>query len=98
MKCIDKYCNITRKKTEKLLKKIFGLKSVKDALTERKQIIFQLESCCGKKIVDFTMDDVKRCPYLYAKFRTLDKVLSIYLDLVSLDKFIIKELENGKDA
>lgn len=95
LKIVDNYCDRTRKKTERLLKKMFGLKSVKDALSERKEIILQLEKSAGKKVTDFNMNDVKKEPYLYAKYRTLDKILSIYIDLVSLDKFIIKEYENG---
>lgn len=95
MRCVDKYCNSSRKKTEKLLKKIFGLSCVKDGIFEKNSIKKYLEFSAGKKIDDFTMGDVKKNPYLYAKYRTLDKILSIYLDLVSLDKFIIKELENG---
>lgn len=94
-KCVNRYCDSTRKKTEKLLKKMFGYRTVKDAITERKMLVVQLEKSCGKKITDFTMGDVKKCPYDYSKYRTLDKILSIYLDLVSLDKFVIKEFNNG---
>ena len=95
MRCIDRYCNLVRKKTEKLLKKMFGFSSVKDGIREKNSIKKFLENCAGKNIADFTMEDVKKNSYLYAKYRTLEKILSIYLDLVSLDKFIIKELENG---
>ena len=94
MWCIDRYCNSARKKTEKLLKKMFGFSCAKDAIYEKNFIKKFLENYAGKNIADFTMEDVKKNSYLYAKYRTLEKILSIYLDLVSLDKFIIKELEN----
>ena len=95
MKEVTDYCNKVRKKTEKLLKRMFGYKSIKIAISEKKKLVNELESLAGKSIYDFTMQDVRKDVYKYAKWRTLDRILSIYLDLVSLDKFIIKELENG---
>lgn len=95
MKIVDNYCDRTRKKTERLLKKMFGFSCVKEGFSEMKNIKKQLEFCAGKNIKDFNMNDVRNYSYLYARYRTLDKILSIYIDLVSLDKFIIKEYENG---
>jgi len=94
VRCIDRYCNSVRKKTEKLLKKMFGFSSVKVGFSEMKITREYLEFSARKKIDEFDMNDVKQNSYLYARYRTLNKILSIYLDLVSLDKFIIKELEN----
>lgn len=95
MKVVDRYCNGVRKKTERLLKKMFGYNSIKVALNERASLQIFLQSNLNKRIEEFTVQDVKKFPYEYAKWRTLDRIISIYLDLVSLDKFIVKELEGG---
>lgn len=95
MKLIDNYCGATRKKTERLLKKVFGRGSIRKALRERKCLAEMLEFSANKKIGDFTVKDVKLNAYKYARYKTLDKILSVYFDLVVLDKFISKELKNG---
>lgn len=94
MKSINNYCGAARKKTERLLKKVFGCGSIRKALKERKSLETSLEFFTGKKIDSFTVEDVKSYRYQYARYKTLDKILSVYFDLVVLDKFICKEFGN----
>ena len=92
MKLINNYCGAARKKTERILKKVFGCGSIRNALKERKSLKMSLEFFTDKDIDDFTVEDVKLYRQQYARYKTLDKILSVYFDLVVLDKFISKEL------
>lgn len=88
MKLIDDYCEKMRKKTERLLLKMFNYKTIKEAFDERKYLISELKKSTGKDIADFEVQDIRKNPYLYARYKTIDKILSIYIDLITLDKFI----------
>lgn len=87
MSDVNKYCDSVKKKTRKLLKKMFGFKTVKEGFDEKKRIVRSLENSTGKRISDLNEADVKKVPYMYAKYRTLCKILSVYVNLMILDKF-----------
>mgnify|MGYP002517010820 CR=1 FL=1 len=53
MKLIDDYCEKMRKKTERLLLKMFNYKTIKEAFDERKYLISELKKSTGKDIADF---------------------------------------------
>ena len=91
MKYVGAYCVKVKKKTERLLKKMFGYKTLAEGLSARTELIKWLEISSGKDIDKFDMNDVRRYGCLYVKYRTLDKILSIYIDLVSLNYFTEKE-------
>lgn len=82
---LDRYCVKVRKKTERLLRKLFGCRTVSEGLSAKARVTKWLEISSGKSINEFNADDIGRCGYLYAKYRTLDKILSIYIDLVGLN-------------
>ena len=87
MKIVDVYCSDIQKRTKKLLKKIFGYRTIADGLEERKRCRKLIENCTEKNINEYNLCEV------YAKYRTLDKILELYLESVCLQNFTIKELE-----
>ena len=100
MSRLDRYCKCVRKKTEKLVKKLFGYPDVKTALHELNLIRVGLEKRTGKDIEDIIIQDVRVYPngcYEYVKFRTLKKITDIYLDFVSLG-FHSNEMEEYKNG
>ncbi len=89
------YCLDIQKRTKKLLKKIFGYRTIAEGLEERKRCRKLIENCTEKSIdeVDFNLIKKSMLCEVYAKYRTLDKILELYLESVCLQKFTIKELE-----
>ena len=95
MKIVDVYCSDIQKRTKKLLKKIFGYRTIAEGLEERKHCRVLIENCTEKNIAEVDFQSIKNhnlCE-TYAKYRTLDKILELYLESVCLQKFTIKELE-----
>lgn len=92
---LDRYCKSVRKKTERLLKRLFGYPDLKTALQDLKSIKFDLEKKTGKKVNDIIIRDVMMyyngC-YDYAKYRTVKRITDIYLDSTMLG-FHSNELE-----
>lgn len=95
MKIVDIYCLDIQKRTKKLLKKIFGYRTIADGLEERKRCRKLIENCTEKNIDKIDFESIKKCNLceVYAKYRTLDKILELYLESVCLQNFTIKELE-----
>lgn len=95
MKIVDVYCSDIQKRTKKLLKKIFGYRTIAEGLEERKHCKILIENCTEKSINDVDFESVKKSMLceIYAKYRTLDKILELYLESVCLQNFTIKELE-----
>lgn len=95
LKIVDVYCSDIQKRTKKLLKKIFGYRTIADGLEERKHCMKLIENCTEKNINEVDFESIKKCKLceVYARYRTLDKVLELYLESVCLQKFTIKELE-----
>lgn len=95
MNQLDKYSKSVRKKTERLLKKLFGYPDLKTALQELKSIKFDLEKRTGKDVNDIIVQDVRSYSngcYDYAKYRTIKRITDIYLDVTTLG-FHLDELE-----
>ena len=99
MNSLERYSKSVRKKTEKLLKKLFGYPDLKTALRDLNSIRFELEQRTGKDVKDIIIQDVRiyrnGC-YDYAKFRTVKKITDIYLDSTTLG-FHSNELEEYKN-
>ena len=95
MKIVDVYCSDIQKRTKKLLKKIFGSRTIADGLEERKRCRKLIENCTEKNIneINFKLVREYNLCEVYAKYRTLDKILELYLESVCLQNFTIKELE-----
>lgn len=100
MNCLDRYSKSVRKKTEKLLKKLFGYSDLKSALESQKQLKCQVENMSGKNIEDVTIQDLKGYQfgcYYYVKYRTVKQITDIYLDTTTLG-FHSDELEEYKNG
>lgn len=95
MRIVDAYCSDIQKRTKKLLKKIFGYRTIAEGLEERKRCKTLVENRTEKNIneADFNLIKKSKLCEVYARYRTLDKILELYLESVCLQKFTIKELE-----
>lgn len=100
MNCLDRYSKSVRKKTEKLLKRLFAYPDLKTALDNQMWLKIQIENMSGKNIEDVTIQDLKEhqfgC-YYYAKYRTVKRITDIYLDTTTLG-FHSNELEEYKNG
>lgn len=100
MKEIDRYCKSVKKKTERLLKRLFGYPDLKTALHDLTVMRIVLEQKTGKDIKDIIIKDVKMynngC-YYYVKYRTVKRITDIYLDTTTLG-FNSNELEEYKNG
>lgn len=95
MRIVDIYCSNIQKRTKKLLKKIFGYRTIAEGLEERKHCRKLIEDFIEKNIGEVDFESIKKCKLceVYAKYRTLNKILELYLESVCLQKFTIKEFE-----
>lgn len=98
MKIVDVYCSDIQKRTIKLLKKMFGIKTIAEGLEERKHCKQLLEFRMNKSVDDFTVDDVTKNGYIYSRYRTLNNILELYLECVQLKHFTVKELEEYNEC
>lgn len=57
MKVVNRYCESVRKKTERVLKKMFGY-TVKEAVFERAHLQVALQCLIGKRIEIFDFLDI----------------------------------------
>ena len=100
MNCLDRYSKSVRKKTEKLLKRLFGYPDLATALDNQTFLKIQIEEMSGKNIEDVIIDDMKKhkngC-YKYVKYRTVKRITDIYLDSTTLG-FHSDELEEYKNG
>ena len=95
---IEKYCRSIKKKTERLLKKMFGFPNLKYAIEMKKYLSERLENMSGKKIDEIKIEDVKGWSfgcYELAKYKTLKRIIDLYLDSTSL-QFNKDEMEEYK--
>ena len=96
---LERYSKSVRKKTERLLKRLFGYPDLATALDNQKWLKIQIEGTLGKDIGDVTIKDLKGFKngcYYYAKYRTVKRITDIYLDTTILG-FHSDELEEYKD-
>lgn len=99
MNDLERYSKSVRKKTERLLKKLFGYSNLKSALESQKWLKYQVENMSGKNIEDVTIQDLKGYKngcYYYVKYRTIKRITDIYLDTTILG-FHSDELEEYKN-
>lgn len=83
MNKLDKYCSKIQKETEKILYKVFWLKiSIKDYIKLKNTYKDYLEKLTGKDILKIDTDDIKlyKVGCLYAKYKTLEKILNIFVE------------------
>ena len=100
MNDLERYSKSVRKKTERLLKKLFGYPDLKSALESQKWLKCRIEEMSGKNIEDVTIDDLKKFQcgcYNYVKYRTVKQITDIYLDSTTLG-FHSNELEEYKNG
>ena len=96
---VDRYCKSVRKKTERLLKRLFGYPDLKTALENQRWLKLQLTIMTKKKVEDLTINDLKGIKngcYFYVKYRTIKRITDIYLESTSLG-FHSNELEEYKN-
>ena len=99
MNDLERYSKSVRKKTERLLKKMFGYHDLKSALDSQKFLKIRIEEMSGKNIDEVTIQDLKpfkQSCYNYAKYRTVKRITDIYLDTTILG-FHSNELEEYKN-
>lgn len=80
-----------QKKILKLSKKLFGIDSFPVLFKTMLNAKSSLEEAVGKHIQDFTDEDIKRYPFQYSIWKTMNKICDIYLLLVELRCFDTKE-------
>ena len=77
---------------------MFGFPNLKYALEQLKWLKYQLEQLSGKKIDEIEIEDVKGWSfgcYELAKYRTLKRIIDLYLDSTCL-QFNKDEMEEYK--
>lgn len=96
MKIVSKYYNKIEKITNKLIKKMFGCKSISDAFIMQRELRIKIEEIIKKPIDEITNEDFIKNGFLaynYAKYRTISKILQIISEVVVLDKFVVDDYE-----
>lgn len=95
MKIVDNYCGDIQKRTKKILKKVFGYNSVSDGMKWRLHYRGCIEKIIGKRVEETSFDEIKenKLCYEYARYKTLDRILELYVSSVSLQKYQMKDFE-----
>lgn len=95
MKIIDRYYLKIYNQTNKISKKLFGVK-VPGALHLRFELKKELEKITKKPVNEITDEDIwkNKIGYKMAKYRTLCKVLEILESACTLKTFTIKGYED----
>ena len=95
MKIVNKYYMKIEKLTNKLIKRMFGCKTIQDAFILQRKLKVGIEARIKKQISEITNDDIikNKLSYDYAKYRTISKILEIVSEVVVLDKFIADDYE-----
>lgn len=97
MKLTDRYYEKVYKQTVKVTKKLFGT-DVTGSMALRYEIKKQLETVLGHCVGEITSEEIikYKISYLYAKYRTLCKILEVLESACVLKTFTIEELENER--
>lgn len=90
------YSKKIENKIVKILKKMFGYKSLNEAFSEEEKLIKFLESECGKEICLIEKEDMKNnyMLYIYSKYRTLKSIIDTYIDSKLMKIYIDRYKEN----
>lgn len=85
--------NKTVKRINKIFRKLFGVENYKLAVDLKNDLKKYFEKLYNKDVSEIQISDLNRSDYYnFVKLRTLQKIISLYLDIVSLS-FYSNELE-----
>lgn len=85
--------NETAKRINKIFKKLFGVQNYKLAVDLKNNLKKYFEKKYDRNVGEIQISDLKRADYcIFVKLRTLQKIIDIYSDVVSLS-FYDNELE-----
>lgn len=85
--------NETAKRINKIFKKLFGVQNYKLAVDLKNNLKKYFEKKYDRNVGEIQISDLKRTDYcIFVKLRTLQKIIDIYSDVVSLS-FYDNELE-----
>lgn len=100
---MEKFIKRNEKETLKLLKRIFGIKSIAKAIEEEEKIKNELERKFKMEIELINWNTVKENyvssnGYTYARYLTLRTIINQYLENKKLYPYYndLKEIENGQ--
>lgn len=100
---MEKFIKRNEKETLKLLKRIFGIKSITKAIEEEEKIKNELERKFKMEIDLISWNTVKENyvssnGYTYARYLTLRTIINQYLENKKLYPYYndLKEIENGQ--
>ena len=94
MKLADKYYQKIYKQTEKITKKLFK-KDVQSCMALRFELKQEIEDAIEKPINEIQPEDIykNKLGYIYAKYRTLSKIIEILESVCTFKTFTIEELD-----
>ena len=85
--------NTTVKRINKIFRKLFGIENYKSAVDLKNDLKKYFEKLYNKDVSEIQISDLNRTDYYdFVKLRTLQKIISLYSDIVSLS-FHNDELE-----
>ena len=85
--------NETAKRINRIFKKLFGVQNYKLAVDLKNNLKKYFEKKYDRNVGEIQISDLKRTDYcIFVKLRTLQKIIDIYSDVVSLS-FYDNELE-----
>ena len=81
--------NRIKKKCQKIIRKMFGYKTIAIALREKENLRKTIESIVDKPIISIDYSDIKRNKLWseYAEYCTLKSILDAYIDTTIIEKF-----------
>lgn len=78
---IRRDCYRVRKKIIKIIRKMFGYKTFREAYMKLSSLVDELEYGVGKEIDKFDNDDICKFPNRYAEYLTLKKLTDLYIEI-----------------
>ena len=89
---VDRYCKLVQKRTKRLLRRVFGYSTIAEGCSNLKNCENYISSVVGKNIDCVSYADVRNSGicYVFSKYKTLKRILDLYLDSVCLQNFIKK--------
>lgn len=81
--------NRIKKKCQKIIRKMFGYKTIAIALREKENLRRIIESIVDKPIISIDYSDIKKNKLWseYAEYYTLKSILDAYIDTTIIEKF-----------
>ena len=78
-----------KKKCKKIIRKMFGYKTIAIALREKENLRLTIEAIVNKPIKNIDYSDIKRNRLWseYSEYCTLKSILDSYIDAVIIEKF-----------